>query len=228
MTQWAAMFARQPHAGKVKTRLQSVLSPEQAANLYTAFLQDTAATLATCSATTKVVVYTGEGAADGLPRLLNSVGDFDYLPQVDGSLGARLSGLFDDAFAAGSQSTVVIGTDSPSLPVDFLDQAFDLLRTHEIVVGPSTDGGYYLIGLSARIPALFSDDIEWGTGMVLKQTLAVAAGHRLALLPVWYDVDQPGEAAFLRDHLQAQQQAGGLSASRSLAALEGLDLPPPS
>ena len=96
------------------------------------------------------------------------------------------------------------------------------------MVGPSTDGGYYLIGLSVRIPALFSDDIEWGTGMVLKETLAAAAGHRLALLPVWYDVDQPGEAAFLRDHLQAQQQAGGLSASRSLAALEGLDLPPPS
>ncbi len=228
MTSWAALFARQPRAGEVKTRLQSVLSQQQAADLYAAFVLDTSATLNACRADHKVVAYTGEGAAQGLPALLQDMGHFDYRPQVEGSLGTRLLDLFDASFAAGSTATIVVGTDSPSLPVTLLDQALALLESHQIVLGPSTDGGYYLLGLSTLVPELFTDRIAWGTGMVLSQTLAAAAGHTMALLPVWYDVDLPVEAAFLRAHLQALRQAGDPTAPHSLMALEALELPPPS
>ena len=228
MTTWGGLFARQPRAGEVKTRLQSCLTPEQAAALYTGFVLDTAAILGACKAYHKVVAYTGEGAAEGLPKLLRDAGDFDYRPQVDGSLGERLEQLFDASFAAGSSATIVIGTDSPSLPPPLLDQALDLLETHQVVIGPSTDGGYYLLGLSVPMPALFSDQISWGTGSVLAQTVEAAADHSLALLPVWYDVDLPSEAAFLRAHLRALRQAGQSTGKHSLAVLDELSLPAPS
>jgi glycosyltransferase A (GT-A) superfamily protein (DUF2064 family) len=204
VTTWGGLFARQPRAGEVKTRLQSCLTPEQAAALYTGFVLDTAAILGACKAYHKVVAYTGEGAAEGLPKLLRDAGDFDYRPQVDGSLGERL--------------------EQPPL----LDQALDLLETHQVVIGPSTDGGYYLLGLSVPMPALFSDQISWGTGSVLAQTLEAAADHSLALLPVWYDVDLPSEAAFLRAHLRALRQAGQSTGKHSLAVLDELSLPAPS
>lgn len=228
MTTWAGLFARQPVAGEVKTRLQSVLTSEEASRLYAAFVYDTAATLATCWAEQKIVAYTGAGAGEGLPHLLAGLGPFDYLSQEEGSLGARMQAFFAAGFDAGSKATVLIGTDSPSMPVELIDEALRQLATHDIVIGPSTDGGYYLVGLSASVPALFSDAIEWGTGNVLRQTLDAASGNTLSLLPVWYDVDLPQEAAFLRTHLQALHQAGKPTARRSLAVLEELSLPAPS
>ena len=227
MTSWAALFARQPRAGQVKTRLLSVLEPQVAADLYAAFLCDTAATLAACCADHKIVAYTGEGAEESLPMMLSGLGAFDYRAQVDGSLGDRMQALFAASFDDGATATVLIGTDSPSMPRHLIDEALQRLKTHDIVLGPSTDGGYYLLGLSRLVPELFHG-IDWGSGNVLTQTLAAAGDRSLSLLPVWYDVDLPAEAAFLRAHLQALRQAGQEVGEHSLAALEGLPLPPPS
>ena len=138
-----------------------------------------------------------------------------------------MQALFAASFDEGATETVLVGTDSPSMPVHLIDEALQRLQTHDIVIGPSTDGGYYLLGLSAPVPELFHG-IDWGSGNVLTQTLVAAAAHSVSLLPVWYDVDLPEEAAFLRAHLHALRQAGEEVGQHSLAALEGLTLPPPS
>ena len=88
----------------------------------------------------------------------------------------------------GARRTVIIGSDSPSLPPAYIDQALELLKEHEVVLGPSTDGGYYLVGQSSPNGAIFVD-IDWSTGRVLEQTLDKVGTRSLGLLPPWYDVD---------------------------------------
>ena len=138
-------------------------------------------------------------------------------------------GLWAPAAAVSSSS----GRTAPSLTPWSIDESLRRLRSADVVIGPSVDGGYYLIGLRAEAlpsaaPAVFQG-IEWGTGRVLEQTLAaLPGGLRLSLMPPWYDVDVPEEAAFLRVHLEALARSGDdTTASHSRAALRGLDLPPP-
>ena len=110
--------------------------------------------------------------------------------QPAADLGERLTYAFAQAFAGGAARAVVIGTDCPGLSAALLGQAFEELRTHDLVVGPADDGGYYLLGLSAPRPALFANK-AWSTATVLADTLADAARlHlRVARLPTLHDVD---------------------------------------
>jgi rSAM/selenodomain-associated transferase 1 len=114
-------------------------------------------------------------------RLLDQKGD---------DLGTRMHASFVSLFTDGFKRVVVIGTDVPSLPLTHYREAFDLLATHDLVLGPAQDGGYYLIGLTRPVGELF-DDIPWSTNHVLATTRERAAGRGLttALLPAWRDVD---------------------------------------
>lgn len=230
----AVLFAKAPVPGTVKTRLQSHLSPATAAGLYTAFLRDAAATLEACSARRKIIAYAPAGGDRALRSLLGEAGTFDYLPQVEGDLGARMREMLRVVFHAGAERAVLIGSDSPSLPPSRLDEAFERLLTADVVIGPTVDGGYYLVGMRAdayamAAPGMFGP-LAWSTGSVLEQTLAAIPDRlRLGLLAPWYDVDHPPEAAFLRTHLQALARAGDPGAGRhTREALRGLELPPPS
>ena len=220
------LFVKNPQPGKVKTRLHSCCSPEAAAELYRAFVLDSAAILAACAADCKVVAYTPADARTALRDLLGE-GSFELVAQPETDLGERMNQLMRWSFARGAQRTAIIGSDSPSLPVAHLDQALDLLVAHPVVLGPSTDGGYYLIGLSAGQSELFAG-IEWSTGRVLEETLNRLGNQPLGLLPPWYDVDTPPEAAFLKVHLEALHRAGTRRGEHSLKVLQKLDLPPPS
>jgi uncharacterized protein len=222
----AILFVKNPQAGTVKTRLQTVCTPDEAAAIYRAFVLDSAATLAACSATRKVVAYAPAGAGEDIARLLGD-GPWELVPQPETDLGGRMDGMLRWSFAQGSRRTVIIGSDSPSLPVLLVDEALDKLGHCDLVVGPSTDGGYYLVGQSKADSAPFVG-IEWSSGRVLEQTLAACRHLRLRLLVPWYDVDTPAEAAFLRVHLRALRQAGEAGDTRSLEVLEGVELPPPS
>ena len=104
---------------------------------------------------------------------------------------------------------VLVGADSPTLPVSFVEQAFQELERCEVVLGPATDGGYTLIGFTGYYPNLF-DNIAWGTSAVLGETVARVsdAGLRLALLPPWYDVDTLDDWRMLRGHLAALRRSG--------------------
>ncbi len=217
----------------MKTRLHACCSPQQAADLYRAFILDSAEILHRCDAEAKVVAHDPPEAAAQVRALLPG-GAFDFMPQPDGDLGNRMAGMLQYAVAAGASRAVIIGSDSPSLPAAYVDDALAVLESTDLVLGPSTDGGYYLVG--ARLQSIGAPDIfagiDWSTGDVLAQTLdrveALAGSLSLALLPIWYDVDTPADAALLRVHLRALRRGGVDAAGHSLKVLEALSLPSPS
>lgn len=227
MERCIALFAKRPEAGKVKTRLQSACSLSEAARLYRAFLLDTATTISAVYAEERVIAYTPIGAEDFLRDLLHEVGPFTYVAQCDGTLGERMQDVIEGAWKRGAERVLLLGSDSPDLPAEYVNRAFEMLVEHPLVLGPSTDGGYYLLGLRRGAHCPLSD-IAWSTGQVLDQTLAAVGDQSIGLLPVWYDVDTPREAAFLRVHLRAQRLSGAAVGWHSLPVLEEMTLPSPS
>lgn len=184
------VFAKRPMAGRVKTRLTPPFSPQDAAELYRRMLLDILAKCTRMGGTDLLLFYEpGEGAG---PFFQETAPGWTCLPQEGSDLGERLASAFRAAFERGYGAAAVVGTDSPDLPVEYVDRAFDLLAEASVdaVFGPTEDGGYYLLALKSLQSALFHD-IPWSTGKVLECSLARAAeaGLRVALLPAWYDVD---------------------------------------
>ena len=184
------IFVKAPVPGRVKTRLCPPLTPEEAAGLYQAFAADTAAMARALARRKRLacrLVYAAHPAAPD-PSWLDPALPWDR--QRGRGLGPRLIRACASAFAAGACPLVIIGSDTPALPAARIREAFDALRTHALVLGPSTDGGYYLIGLRRHIPALFRG-IDWSTDRVCSQTLARARtlGLRTALLAPHRDLD---------------------------------------
>ncbi len=217
------LFAKQPVAGRVKTRLSDSLGPELAAQAAEAFLTDLVERFQRTSDCRVVCHAPGTGESSrwfsGLVQ-----GRYDLWPQCDGDLGERLSKFFEQAFAFGAERVVVIGSDSPTLPKDHVDRAFEALRDHDCVLGPATDGGYYLVGHRAGNWPTFRG-IAWSTGYVLEQTVARLreAKVSLAVLPPWYDVDTLADWRMLRGHLWAQEMAGEPMDSPATRRVLGLD-----
>ena len=194
------VFAREPVLGRVKTRLAADIGAEQALAVYRELLALTAA--AATAAQVPATVWLAEApvpAADpaqprpewpGLPWRVQPAAD---------SLGRRMAQAFATAFASGAGRVVIIGTDCPGLSAELLRQAFAALATHDVVVGPADDGGYYLLGLRELQPALFENK-DWSTATVLSATLADAArlGLRVAQLPTLHDVDSGRDLATWR------------------------------
>jgi rSAM/selenodomain-associated transferase 1 len=200
------LFAKWPTPGAVKTRIAGQTSAEWGARIARAFLLDTLDRLATLEVQ-RVLVHAPDKVGGEFAPL---VGDrFALTPQGPGDLGQRLERFFHAALGSGAQSVVVLGTDSPTLPVDWIAQAFTELERADVVLGPATDGGYYLLGCGPRLPPIFAG-VAWGTSSVLGQTVArlAASSLRLALLPPWYDVDLPQDLELLRGHLAALRCAG--------------------
>ena len=203
------MFAKHPVAGLVKTRLAADVGDETAARLSAAFIADLAERFLD-AADRRVLCYApGDSAAREYFRDV-AARNYDLWPQPPGPLGARLSRFFDEQFAGGAgRRVVVIGSDSPTLPRGFLERAFELLRSHDCVLGPATDGGYYLVGLSGRLLPIF-DGVDWSTADVLAETVAriTACQAGLALLEPWYDVDSREQLHALRGHVDALRASG--------------------
>jgi rSAM/selenodomain-associated transferase 1 len=200
------LFAKEPAPGRVKTRLAAVTSPEWAAGVADAFLRDTVARLAAVPVR-RVLTFAPADAAGFFAALVD--GRFELTPQADGDLGRRLAAFTAGRFAEGAGQVVLVGTDSPTLPVEWVVRAFAELGAADVVLGPATDGGYYLVGLTPAAPPLF-DGIDWGGPDVLRQTVERLEGRRsrLALLPPWYDVDTLDDWRMLRGHLAALARAG--------------------
>ena len=206
------VFAKNPIPNEVKTRLIPPLSPEQAATLYAAFLTDWCEILAELSDVDLVIAYTPAEAQLDLQALIGD--DAIYIPQVGTDLGERLTSATQWAAEHGWTKILLVGSDSPTLPISYISQALTLLDSRNIVIGPSTDGGYYLIGFSVEtlattIPYVF-EDIAWSTAEVFQQTVARihAAEATLGLLPPWYDIDRAADLAFLQAHISAMRLAG--------------------
>jgi rSAM/selenodomain-associated transferase 1 len=201
------IMAKQPQPGAVKTRLCPPLSPQAAAALYRAFLLDKIAQVGRLKAASPVIAYTPDTArhyfADIAPQFL-------LLPQHGDNLGARLVHTFMHLFATGYTGVLAIDSDTPTLPTDFLQQAVARLALpqYDVVLGPSEDGGYYLIGLRVLHRELF-EDMPWSTAAVLPETRrrATIKGLTVTTLPAWFDIDTPEELARLRATL-LQSAAG--------------------
>ncbi|NJL49560.1 MAG: glycosyltransferase [Leptolyngbyaceae cyanobacterium SM2_5_2] len=186
------IFARYPTPGQAKTRLIPALGAEGAVQLYRQLAEHTVGQARILQRQPEVAVmlwYTGAEEA----AMRSWLGDgLCYSPQSEGDLGDRLATAFWAAFEGGCRSAIAIGTDCPELDVATLAQAFVLLQQHPLVLGPASDGGYYLIGLRQFVPGLFQG-IVWSTASVLSQTVAQAAqaGLTPAYLPTLTDIDTP-------------------------------------
>ena len=205
------VFAKNPIPNQVKTRLLPKISPEQAASLYRAFLTDWCETLAELSNIDLIVAYTPPGSQPDLQALIGE--DVTYIPQTGTNLGTRLTSATLWASENGYGKILIVGSDSPTLPLEYIWQAVVGLGSRDIVIGPSVDGGYYLIGFSVEnlneiVPTIF-EGIAWSTPQVLQQTVERihTMDATLKLLPPWYDVDTPKDLAFLHAHLSAMQLA---------------------
>ena len=194
------VVAKRPAAGQTKTRLCPPLSGEAAAGLYECFLTDTLDVMRQVPGVARGIGYLPEDATDYFRRLAP---DMVLTPQCGANLGERLDHLLTDALSAGARQAVVMDSDSPTLPAEYLARAFaELDSTADVVLGPCDDGGYYLIGLKRPRPRLLRD-VEMSTPFVVRDTLALASelGLRVALLPQWYDVDTVAELNRLRVEL---------------------------
>jgi hypothetical protein len=196
-----AIVAKAPRAGEVKTRLCPPLAPDEAAALHHAFLGDTVELVAGMSGARGALVFTpavDEGYFSGLAPA------FVRVAQQGRDLGARLHHAFGALFATGAPAVVAIGADAPTLPAMFIADALARLtdRHADVVLGPTDDGGYYLVGMTRVHPALF-DAIPWSTPAVLDTTLARAdeVGLDVSLLPSWFDVDLPADLGRLESSL---------------------------
>ena len=199
-----AVMAKASRAGRTKTRLAPPLTPEQAADCNTAFLRDIADNLLAASSVASIAGYLAYGPP-------GEDAFFEFRPAGIGlfeawqpSFGETLAFTIEALLARGHASACVLNADSPTLPPGLLVEAAARLAApgERIVLGPSTDGGYYLLGMS-RLHARLFEDIAWSTDVVCRQTIERAAeiGLEVAMLPEWYDVDDAAALALLRGEL---------------------------
>lgn len=182
------LFIKYPEARKVKTRLGAEVGFEFAAELYRLFIQQTFDLAQNCSAQKVIVAF--EPAERKLDFAEFVPKKFAIFPQEGKNLGQRMLNAFKDAFARGYKNVAILGSDSPTLPLENIDDAFEKLSKSDLVLGPAEDGGYYLIGLNKAYRGLF-ENIEWSSHSVLQLTIESAKKLQLSykLLPNWYDVD---------------------------------------
>jgi len=220
MAQLAAIgiMCKAPRPGRAKTRLAATIGVEAAAKLSACFLRDVAAAIEAVPeglACRGYGVYAPAGAEPELRAILPP--SFGLLLQADAEFGNVLHGAAHDLLAVGHDCVALVNSDSPTLPPTVLAQAVEALRRpgDRMVLGPASDGGYYLIGLKAPHRHLFTN-IPWGTDAVATLTLerALQIGLETMMLPSWYDIDDAETLGWLRDELagtSARFKGGGLA-----------------
>jgi uncharacterized protein len=215
------LFAKYWEPGKVKTRLAATLvagtlGDEAASEVYHEFVSVLVRRFSLC-ADRCVLCFTPHEKADAFVTL--GGGEWNVEPQAEGDLGARMAAYFDSCFARGADHVVLIGSDSPTMPTEYIESAFRKLRETDVVLGPTEDGGYYLVGMSRNVPEIF-DGIDWSTPHVWEQTVARLDALQLPYdsLPPWYDVDEATDLKRLRDEL-LQSPSDKLAFSELLAAI---------
>lgn len=213
-----AMFCRPPREGKTKTRLIPALGAVQATALYKAFVADLIARIANIDALAWSLWWSEAPDPGVEARFLerhrprsNPSPPPEASPhiQMGHSLGERMAHTLGE-LCGRSGSGLILGSDAPTLPTRLLQLAVHQLSatTADVVLGPAADGGYYLVGARVPMGPVF-EGVRWSTQHALSDTVmaAQAAGHQVALLPPWYDVDTPADVRLLRTHLAEEPSA---------------------
>jgi len=222
-----AVMAKAPRAGRVKTRLSPPLTSEQAAAMSVRFLRDTAENLAGIAGAAGLVSYTPMGDEGLFAGLLPET--FALVAQRGEGFGERLLAAAEDILAIGYGAVCLIDSDSPTVPAAAYERAVEALAApgDRVVLGPSHDGGYYLIGLKQAHREPF-ERISWSTSTVLEETLARCgeAGLEVVLLPTWYDVDDASTLDVLKaELLDGREPVFGPDAARVEAGMRGYPAP---
>jgi len=199
------MMAKVPEPGKVKTRLQPYLTPEQSAAFAKCLLQDTISKAKTFE-NKLIVAYSPIERRDFFDSLKHH--NVVLFAQTGETLGERIFNAFEFAFKNELDSILMIGTDSPTFPGDFLSTAFQILEQKDSVLGETEDGGFYLIGLRKLDWRIF-ENVEWSSEKTFEQTRnnLEKIGFSFAELPIWYDVDEPKDLERLRKDANLQEFA---------------------
>ncbi|MDH5641261.1 MAG: TIGR04282 family arsenosugar biosynthesis glycosyltransferase [Nitrospira sp.] len=198
------VFAKAPIPGQVKTRLCPPLTPDEAATLHGSFVLDTLERTKAAAVRFKLPLDRYLACAPSSTHVFFKIMEerqgVRLIDQVGDDVGARMHQTFETLFSKGYQQVILVGTDVPSLPLEQYKQACTLLASHDLVLGPALDGGYYLIGLKQPRPDLFTG-IPWSTEQVLPLTQIKAQALKLtiALTDAWRDVDTPEDLHALID-----------------------------
>lgn len=206
------VMVKAPHAGAVKTRLVPPLSAHHAAALAACFACDVISNMQRITPDTIVAYAPADGRAMIEDILLQNIltPNLIYVEQRGIDLGARLSNVAADVNARGFGPLIFVGTDSPTLPAPFIQEALHALveDAADVTLGGTDDGGYYAVGVRRPLPALF-DGVAWSTAHVYRQTVANIKHLNLRLheLPRWYDVDESLDLARLCAEFDASADA---------------------
>lgn len=183
------IFVKYPAPHQVKTRLGAEIGHPLAAELYKLFITQTLASVQNADADQIFVAFEPKDRLNDFQNMFPE--QVQLFPQEGGDLGQRMLNAFRSVYLFGGRNIVIVGSDSPTLPAQFINSAFHHLQSHDVVLGPAEDGGYYLLAMKAAHAGLF-ENIEWSSSSVLQTTLERAKQLQLStvLLPPWYDVDE--------------------------------------
>ena len=199
-----AMMAKAPVPGQVKTRLLPAFTAEEAASFSRTLLVDQLNHLQELDSTDFYLAFAPGEAQSLMEQITPS--RFQLFPQRDGNLGARMAAVFERLFQRGHKNIVLIGGDLPPVPLGFLAEAYRFLESSNqcVVLGPSRDGGYYLVGSNRPTPEIFQR-MTWSHSEVLAQTLERLNSLQIDfhLLPSWFDIDTPDDLRHLQSVLDA-------------------------
>jgi rSAM/selenodomain-associated transferase 1 len=193
------IMAKVPLAGNVKTRLEKVISPENCAKLAEAFLKDAVNKAKAVCEDVFVAFFPPNEAG----KLRETVPDGQIFEQTGKDLGERMFHAFEFVFSGEADAVVMIGTDSPTFPFDYIEQAFEFLETNsEIVLGKTDDGGFYLIGLRGLRKEIF-ENVVWSSPKTFEQVFENVRKLQLHLreTPGWYDIDEAPDLIQLKKEL---------------------------
>ena len=179
------IFVKNLIPGQVKTRLAATLGNDAAMDIYQQLLKNLNSKIQSLEAE-KIVFYSKCMEDDIWDSAI-----FKKVVQQGNDLGERMENAFKVSLAAGNKKAVIIGSDCPGIDESILNEAFEKLTGFDIVIGPATDGGYYLLGMKKNYPFLFQD-FEWSTDRVLQQTIELCNRNQLSyfLLPELSDIDE--------------------------------------
>ena len=183
------IFSRVPIAGKTKTRLLASYTLEQTVEFHKCFLRDIRLELQPIVDVDFFVAYGNEGSNKILKDIFPK--SFQFFSQKGKTLGDKMANAFWHLFQTGYKKIILIGSDAPQVPIEIFKQAFRKLQTYQVVLGPTFDGGYYLIGMKDFFAPVFSNKVNWGKKNVLETTKEILSNKDFFLLKPYQDIDTP-------------------------------------
>jgi rSAM/selenodomain-associated transferase 1 len=200
------LFAKEPGEVEIKKRLSPLFSNAIRIVLYKAFLKDIFKSLKGIRQADKILAYSSRGYPVYLAGLMP---DFILHKQKGDNLGMRMLNAAKFAESKGYDKSIIIGTDSPNLPLEYIQDAVRGLNKADIVIGPTTDGGYYLIGFKKPCVNIFQG-VKWSLDRVFSKTKAnlLKKKKKLLILKSWYDIDRPEDLIRLRSDLGKTKAKG--------------------